>query len=146
VKKSECESDIEEFVCAHRTMAESSYVFYLTSLDIVHFCHLLVSCYWVCRIDLRNLLPNLLTASFVLETRGLQKRSLKAHLTKCLCFSDSSRWGIIFFHYSSVRFPSSPVVTLFNSCVDLLTTMSGDGQPSLLWVLFHNSFCLRSTY
>lgn len=100
-------------------MAESSYVFYLTSLDIVHFCHLSVSCYWVCRIDLQNLLPNLLTASFVLETRGLQKRSLKAHLTKCLCFSDSSRWGIIFFttlQYNSHLHPLSPSLILVWIC------------------------------
>jgi hypothetical protein len=67
-------------------------------------------------------------------------------LTKCLCFSDSSRWGIIFFSLLFSTIPIFTVVTFFNSCVDLLITTSGDGQPSLLWVLFHNSFCLRSMY
>jgi hypothetical protein len=78
--------------------------------------------------------------------KGTSEEELEGTLDKVLVLFRFIQVGYHFFSLLFSTIPIFTVVTLFNSCVDLLTTTSGDGQPSLLWVLFHNSFCLRSMY
>ncbi len=78
--------------------------------------------------------------------KGTSEEELEGMLDKVLVLFRFIQVGYHFFSLLFSTIPIFTVVTLFNSCVDLLTTTSSDGQPSLLWVLFHNSFCLRSMY